>query len=165
VLIRAQVKSVREARLRQTGAGAGARNGRLWGKQHATQVAPLLDRQPLCLMVALAIFAETYITFLGSAIQPALVGSADRERLQGRRGAERAWGRSSPPGRVRDTGDPGLHDDRPVDGGRTQPTAQGRAPLGAPIPAAACVDTGQRVSPPPVLAVEDLHVWFGLEHG
>jgi len=44
-------------------------------------VAPLLIAQHV-LMVALAIFAETYITFLGSGDTSQLsVGSADRERL------------------------------------------------------------------------------------
>jgi len=63
-LIRAQVKSIRERvyvkRARATGAG----NGRLIFRHVLPQVAPLLVANTV-LLVALAIFAETFITFLG----------------------------------------------------------------------------------------------------
>src|SRR5262249_30827966 len=63
-LIRSQVKSVRERPYVKRVRALGAGNGRLMRKHVLPQVAPLLIANTV-LMVALAIFAETYITFLG----------------------------------------------------------------------------------------------------
>ncbi len=98
-LIRAQVKSVRErvyvetrprARRRQRAADAASTS--------LPQVAPLLIANTV-LTIAIAIFAETYITFLGLG-DPVddLVGPADRELAhRRRRSSTRPGGRSSRP--------------------------------------------------------------------
>ena len=82
-LVRAQVKSVRERTYVKRVRAIGAGNGRLIGRHMLPQVAPLLIANTV-LMVALAIFAETYITFLGLG-DPALdlVGQA-RSRTRSR---------------------------------------------------------------------------------
>jgi peptide/nickel transport system permease protein len=63
-LIRAQVKSVRERVYVKRARSLGAGNVRLIGKHVLPQVAPLLIANTV-LLVAYAIFAETFITFLG----------------------------------------------------------------------------------------------------
>ncbi len=63
-LIRAQVKSVRERVYVKRARALGAGNIRLIGKHVLPQVAPLLIANTV-LLVAYAIFAETFITFLG----------------------------------------------------------------------------------------------------
>jgi peptide/nickel transport system permease protein len=63
-LIRAQVKSVRERVYVKRARALGAGNARLVGKHILPQVAPLLIANTV-LLVAYAIFAETFITFLG----------------------------------------------------------------------------------------------------
>jgi peptide/nickel transport system permease protein len=63
-LIRAQVKSVRERVYVKRAKVQGASNARLIIKHVMPQVAPLLIANTV-LMVATAIFAETYIAFLG----------------------------------------------------------------------------------------------------
>jgi len=63
-LIRAQVKSVRERVYVKRARALGAGNGRLIFKHILPQVAPLLIANTV-LLVAYAIFAETFITFLG----------------------------------------------------------------------------------------------------
>jgi peptide/nickel transport system permease protein len=63
-LIRAQVKSVRERVYVKRARALGAGNGRLIFKHVLPQVAPLLIANTV-LVIALAIFAETFITFLG----------------------------------------------------------------------------------------------------
>src|SRR3954462_4919218 len=63
-LIRAQVKSVRERVYVKQARALGAGNGRLIFKHVLPQVAPLLIANTV-LLVAYAIFAETFITFLG----------------------------------------------------------------------------------------------------
>jgi peptide/nickel transport system permease protein len=63
-LIRAQVKSVRERVYVKRSRALGAGNTRLVGKHILPQVAPLLIANTV-LLVAYAIFAETFITFLG----------------------------------------------------------------------------------------------------
>jgi peptide/nickel transport system permease protein len=63
-LIRSQVKSVRERVYVQRARALGAGNVRLIGKHVLPQVAPLLIANTV-LLVAYAIFAETFITFLG----------------------------------------------------------------------------------------------------
>jgi len=63
-LIRAQVKSVRERVYVKRARALGASNGRLIFKHVLPQVAPLLIANTV-LLVAYAIFAETFITFLG----------------------------------------------------------------------------------------------------
>jgi peptide/nickel transport system permease protein len=63
-LIRAQVKTVRERVYVRRARALGAGNGRLLGRHVLPQVAPLLIANTV-LLVAYAIFAETFITFLG----------------------------------------------------------------------------------------------------
>jgi peptide/nickel transport system permease protein len=63
-LIRAQVKSIRERVYVKRARSIGAGNGRLIFRHVLPQVAPLLVANTV-LLVALAIFAETFITFLG----------------------------------------------------------------------------------------------------
>ena len=63
-LIRAQVKSVRERVYVKRARALGAGNRRLIFKHVLPQVAPLLIANTV-LLVAYAIFAETFITFLG----------------------------------------------------------------------------------------------------
>ena len=63
-LIRAQVKSVRERVYVKRARALGAGNSRLVFKHILPQVAPLLIANTV-LLVAYAIFAETFITFLG----------------------------------------------------------------------------------------------------
>jgi peptide/nickel transport system permease protein len=63
-LVRAQVKSVRERVYVKRARALGAGNLRLIGKHVLPQVAPLLIANTV-LLVAYAIFAETFITFLG----------------------------------------------------------------------------------------------------
>src|SRR5207247_3649257 len=63
-LIRAQVKSVRERVYVKRARALGASNNRLIFKHVLPQVMPLLIANTV-LLVAYAIFAETFITFLG----------------------------------------------------------------------------------------------------
>ena len=63
-LIRAQVKSLRERVYVRRARALGAKNMRLIGKHILPQIAPLLVANTV-LLVAAAIFAETFITFLG----------------------------------------------------------------------------------------------------
>jgi peptide/nickel transport system permease protein len=63
-LIRSQVKSVRERVYIKRARAVGAGNARLIFRHVLPQVAPLLVANTV-LLVALAIFAETFITFLG----------------------------------------------------------------------------------------------------
>jgi peptide/nickel transport system permease protein len=63
-LIRAQVKTVRERAYVHRARSLGAGSGRLIGRHILPQVAPLLVANTV-LMVATAIFAQTYVAFLG----------------------------------------------------------------------------------------------------
>jgi peptide/nickel transport system permease protein len=63
-LIRAQTKSVRERAYVQRARALGAGNSRLIVRHVLPQVTPLLIANSV-LLIALAIFAETFITFLG----------------------------------------------------------------------------------------------------
>ena len=136
-LIRAQVKSVRERVYVKRARALGGGHRRLLWKHITPQVAPLLVANTV-LTIAIAVFAETYIAFLGLGdpstiswgrlIQNSLTGGADLP--QGVVG-------DHPARAVRHDRDPGRHDDGPGDGGRAQPAAAGRPPVGAPLPAAA----------------------------
>ena len=98
-LIRAQVKSVRERVYVKRAQALGAGNRRLVFKHVLPQVTPLLIANTV-LMIALAIFAETFITFLGLGDpEHDLVGTADRERVRrARRRSTTPGGRSCRPG-------------------------------------------------------------------
>jgi peptide/nickel transport system permease protein len=63
-VLRAQVKSVRERVYVQRARSLGAGHGRLVGRHVVPQVTPLIVAN-VVLTVATAIFAETYISFLG----------------------------------------------------------------------------------------------------
>src|SRR5207244_2941876 len=67
-------------------------------------------------------------------------------------------------GRAGHTAHPRLQPRRRCAGGRAQPAAAGRTPVGAHVPAAAAGGPrrGRAVSDP-LLQVEDLNVWFDLE--
>ena len=97
-LVRAQVKSVRERTYVKRVRAVGAGNGRLIGRHILPQVAPLLIANTV-LMVAVAIFAETYITFLGLG-DPSLIswGKLIENSFRGDAVLNHAWWAIVPPG-------------------------------------------------------------------
>jgi peptide/nickel transport system permease protein len=97
-LIRAQVKSVRERVYVKRARALGAGNSRLVFKHVLPQVAPLLIANTV-LMVALAIFAETYITFLGLG-DPSTIswGRLIENAFTGEATINDAWWAIVPPG-------------------------------------------------------------------
>jgi peptide/nickel transport system permease protein len=97
-LIRAQVKSVRERTYVKRVRSLGAGNRRLIMRHVLPQVAPLLIANTV-LMVALAIFAETYITFLGLG-DPSLIswGKLIENAFKGDAVLNNAWWAIIPPG-------------------------------------------------------------------
>jgi peptide/nickel transport system permease protein len=97
-LIRAQVKSVRERVYVKRARALGARNSRLVRKHILPQVAPLLIANTV-LMVALAVFAETYITFLGLG-DPSQIswGRLIENAFKGDAVLNHAWWAIVPPG-------------------------------------------------------------------
>jgi peptide/nickel transport system permease protein len=97
-LVRAQVKTVRERTYVKRVRALGAGNGRLIRKHVLPQVAPLLIANTV-LMVAVAIFAETYITFLGLG-DPALIswGKLIENAFKGDAVLNNAWWAIVPPG-------------------------------------------------------------------
>ena len=97
-LVRAQVKSVRERTYVKRVRAVGAGNTRLIGRHILPQVAPLLIANTV-LMVAVAIFAETYITFLGLG-DPSLIswGKLIENAFKGDAVLNNAWWAIIPPG-------------------------------------------------------------------
>jgi peptide/nickel transport system permease protein len=97
-LIRAQVKSIRERVYVQRARATGAGNGRLIFRHVLPQVAPLLVANTV-LLVALAIFAETYITFLGLG-DPSVVswGRLIENAFKDNAILNKAWWAIIPPG-------------------------------------------------------------------
>lgn len=97
-LIRAQVKSVRERVYVKRARALGARNSRLVRKHILPQVAPLLIANTV-LMVALAVFAETYISFLGLG-DPSTIswGRLIENAFKGDAILNKAWWAIVPPG-------------------------------------------------------------------
>jgi peptide/nickel transport system permease protein len=97
-LIRAQVKSVRERVYVKRAQALGAGNRRLVFKHVLPQVAPLLIANTV-LMIALAIFAETFITFLGLG-DPSTIswGRLIQNAFQGEATINNAWWAIVPPG-------------------------------------------------------------------
>jgi peptide/nickel transport system permease protein len=97
-LIRAQTKSVRERAYVTRARALGAGNQRLIGKHVLPQVMPLLIANTV-LTVAIAIFAETYITFLGLG-DPALIswGRLIENAFTGDAVLNDAWWAIVPPG-------------------------------------------------------------------
>ncbi len=97
-LIRAQVKSVRERVYVKRAQALGAGNRRLVFKHVLPQVAPLLIANTV-LMIALAIFAETFITFLGLG-DPSTIswGRLIENAFQGEATINNAWWAIVPPG-------------------------------------------------------------------
>jgi peptide/nickel transport system permease protein len=97
-LIRAQVKSVRERVYVKRARSLGATNSRLVFKHVLPQVAPLLIANTV-LMVTLAVFAETYITFLGLGDPTAISwGRLIENAFQGNAVLNNAWWAIVPPG-------------------------------------------------------------------
>ncbi len=97
-LIRAQVKSIRERTYIKRVRAVGAGNGRLIWRHVLPQVMPLLIANTV-LMVAIAIFAETYITFLGLG-DPSLIswGKLIENAFRGDAVLNGAWWAIVPPG-------------------------------------------------------------------
>jgi peptide/nickel transport system permease protein len=97
-LIRAQTKSVRERAYVKRARALGAGNQRLIGRHVLPQVMPLLIANTV-LTVAIAIFAETYITFLGLG-DPSLTswGKLIENAFKGDAVLNDAWWAIIPPG-------------------------------------------------------------------
>jgi peptide/nickel transport system permease protein len=97
-IIRAQVKSVRERVYVRRAQALGARDSRIIFRHVLPQVAPLLVANTV-LTVAIAIFAETYITFLGLG-DPALIswGKLIENAFKGNAVLNDAWWAIVPPG-------------------------------------------------------------------
>src|SRR6188508_1181824 len=94
-LIRAQTKSVRERVYVQRARALGARNSRLILRHVLPQVTPLLVANTV-LLIAYAIFAETFITFLGLGDPSAISwGRLIRTPSPTTRSSTRRGGRSS----------------------------------------------------------------------
>jgi peptide/nickel transport system permease protein len=97
-LVRAQVKSVRERVYVKRARSIGAGNTRLVFKHVLPQVAPLLIANTV-LTIALAVFLETYITFLGLG-DPSLIswGKLIENSFLGNAVLNNAWWAIVPPG-------------------------------------------------------------------
>ena len=97
-LIRAQVKSVRERVYVKRARSIGAPNLRLVSKHVLPQVAPLLIANTV-LMIALAVFLETYISFLGLG-DPSTIswGKLIENSFLGNAVLNNAWWAVVPPG-------------------------------------------------------------------
>jgi peptide/nickel transport system permease protein len=97
-LIRAQVKSVTSRVYVKRARALGAGNGHLMSRHVLPQVAPLLIANTI-LMVAYAIFAETFITFLGLG-DPAKIswGKLIENAFKGDAVINDAWWAIVPPG-------------------------------------------------------------------
>lgn len=97
-LIRAQVKTVRERVYVKRAQALGAGNRRLIFKHVLPQVMPLLIANTV-LMIALAIFAETFITFLGLG-DPSTIswGRLIENAFEGEATINNAWWAIVPPG-------------------------------------------------------------------
>jgi peptide/nickel transport system permease protein len=97
-LIRAQVKSVRERVYVKRARSIGAGNNRLIFKHVLPQVAPLLIANTV-LTIALAVFLETYITFLGLG-DPSTIswGKLIENSFLGNAVLNNAWWAVVPPG-------------------------------------------------------------------
>jgi len=97
-LVRAQAKSVRERTYVKRVRAVGAGNNRLIWRHILPQVTPLIIANTV-LMVALAIFAETYITFLGLGDPSAISwGRLIENAFQGNAVLNNAWWAIVPPG-------------------------------------------------------------------
>jgi peptide/nickel transport system permease protein len=97
-LVRAQVKSVRERVYVKRARSIGAGNSRLVFKHVLPQVAPLLIANTV-LTIALAVFLETYITFLGLG-DPSTIswGKLIENSFLGNAVLNNAWWAIVPPG-------------------------------------------------------------------
>jgi peptide/nickel transport system permease protein len=97
-LIRAQVKSVRERVYVKRARALGGGHGRLLWKHITPQVAPLLVANTV-LTIAIAVFAETYIAFLGLE-DPSTIswGKLIQNSLSGGAIFHKAWWAIIPPG-------------------------------------------------------------------
>ncbi len=97
-VIRAQVKTLRERTYVKRARSIGAGNVRLIGRHVLPQVAPLLIANTV-LLIAFAIFAETFITFLGLG-DPSLIswGRLIENSFKGNAVLNNAWWAIVPPG-------------------------------------------------------------------
>ena len=135
-LIRAQTKSVRERAYVKRARALGAGNRRLIRKHVLPQVMPLLIANTV-LMIAIAIFAETYITFLGLG-DPALIswGKLIENAFKGDAVLNDAWWAIVPPGVCVTLVILACTMIGMAHGGRAQPAPARRPPLRPPLPAA-----------------------------
>ena len=122
-LIRAQVITVRERIYVKRARALGSGNRRIISPHVLPQVMPLIVANTV-LMVAIAMFAETYISFLGLG-DPATIswGKLIQNSLHGRRRLTQRLVGDHPARPVRDGRHPGLHDGGTGDGGCAQPAA------------------------------------------
>jgi peptide/nickel transport system permease protein len=97
-IIRAETKSLRERVFVKRARSLGAGNTRILGRHILPQVAPLLIAQTV-LFVAYAIFAETYVTFLGLG-DPSLIswGKLIANAFEANAITAGAWWAIVPPG-------------------------------------------------------------------
>ena len=97
-VIRAQVKTLRERTYVMRARSIGAGNLRLIGRHVLPQIAPLLIANTV-LLIAFAIFAETFITFLGLG-DPSLIswGRLIENSFKGNAVLNDAWWAIVPPG-------------------------------------------------------------------
>ncbi len=165
-VIRAQVKSVRERVYVKRARALGAGHARIVLRHVLPQVAPLLVASTV-LTIAVAIFDETALAFLGLSDPSTIsLGSIMQHAFERAAISTGAWWAIVPPGVRRHAAHPRLQPRRRSAGGRAQPAAAGRTPVGAHLPAASARRSrkGRAVSTP-LLQVEDLQVWFDLEGG
>ena len=162
-VLRAQVKSVRERVYVQRSRALGASHWRIVGRHVLPQVAPLLIANTV-LTVAVAIFDETALSFLGlgdpSAISLGKVIENAFERAaisSGRLVGDR------PAGHPRRADHPQLQPDRRRARGLPQSAPARRAPRRADVPAPAARRPLPGGAVTPLLQIEDLHVWFDIE--
>ena len=163
-IVRAQVKSVRERAYVKRARSLGASDARIIFRHILPQIGPLLIANTV-LTIAVAIFDETALTFLGLGDPTAITWGSIIEFAFLRTAISVGRLVGGHPGRtVRGPPDHGLLLVRPGDRGLPEPAAEGLIPVAPRVPPAPGADTGGavRVS---LLEVRDLHVWFDLPGG
>ena len=138
-LLRAQTKSVRERVYVQRARALGAGNSRLVVRHVLPQVTPLLIANTV-LLIAYAIFAETFITFLGLG-DPRTIswGRLIENAFNDDAIINEAWWAVHPAGHLRDARRARLHDHRSDAGGSAQPASAHGTSVGAALPRAAAL--------------------------
>ena len=162
-IVRAQVKSIRERVYVKRARSLGAGHTRIIARHVLPQVAPLLVANTV-LTIAVAIFDETALSFLGLG-DPQLdrpSGKIIENAFQRSAISAGAWWAIVPPGVVvRSSSSAACWS--AGSGGRPQPAAPGRPPVGAELPL--------RPSRPghhderPAGGAMGLNVWFDIDGG